>query len=254
MAATAKELCALAPELLPAEADILEMQPFKLDLGKRTVIFCLSGVGPINAALSMGFCLGLTAGTDAREAARVSAVLSVGLAGAFDLGLTPLASLCLVSEEIWPEYGLNDGVSVTARAFSFPLWHREDGQKIYDRIGLDSPGVLFGGSFLGGWQDKSLEQGSCLHLGKLDFFVARSLSVAGVTASKERLNQLRAAYHADLENMEGFAIAYACARAKIPCVEIRSVSNKVGPRSAEEKDFPRALMALGRILPGLGLL
>ena len=61
-------------------------------------------------------------------------------------------------------------------------------------------------------------------------------------------------YRAELENMEGFAVAYACARAGVPCVEIRAVSNKVGPRAADEKDFPGALAALGRILPALGLL
>ena len=49
------------------------------------------------------------------------------------------------------------------------------------------------------------------------------------------------------------AVAYAAARAGLPCLEIRSVSNKVGPRTAEEKDFPGALRQLGRILPALNL-
>ena len=54
--------------------------------------------------------------------------------------------------------------------------------------------------------------------------------------------------------MEGFAVAYACAREGIPCVEARSVSNKVGPRANDEKDFPGALRALTRVLPALNLI
>ena len=65
---------------------------------------------------------------------------------------------------------------------------------------------------------------------------------------------LRARYAAGLENMEGFAVAYACARMGIACVGIRSVSNKVGPRAQDEKDFPGALAALTRVLPALNLI
>ena len=81
----------------------------------------------------------------------------------------------------------------------------------------------------------------------------RSLSVAGVSASFARARDLQQRYHAELENMEGFAVAYACARAGVPCVEVRSVSNKVGPRQKDEKDFPGALEALAQVLPSLNL-
>ena len=74
------------------------------------------------------------------------------------------------------------------------------------------------------------------------------------TAVETALEDLRARYAAGLENMEGFAVAYACARMDIPCVGIRSVSNKVGPRAQDEKDFPGALAALTRVLPALNLI
>ena len=80
------------------------------------------------------------------------------------------------------------------------------------------------------------------------------LTVAGVTACADRVEDLRAAYAPLAESMEGFAVAYACARMGIPCVGIRSVSNKVGPRAHDEKDFPGALRALSRILPALNLI
>lgn len=119
-AATGRELAALAPALFP-EADALEeMRLIPMRLKGREALACVTGVGPLNAALALGHCLGRAAA----ENRPVTAVLNAGLAGAFDLDALPLRTLCLVREEIWPEYGLHDGRHVTARAFSFPLWRR----------------------------------------------------------------------------------------------------------------------------------
>ena len=239
-AATAAELAHAAPGLV-AEDALRELTPVPVRLKGREALFCVTGVGPVNAALALGFCFGLTsagAGADGGTGYRIGAVLNVGLAGAFDLEATPLCSLCVVEEEIWPEYGLNDGSSVTARAFSHPQWRKADGapEDVYDRLRLaDADAVA----------RREPAPGT--------FLPRRSLTVAGVSASFARAREMANRHRAELENMEGFAVAYACARAGVPCVEIRTVSNKVGPRAADEKDFPGALAALGGILPALGL-
>lgn len=242
-AATARELAAAAPALAPDPERLAEFRPVPARLKDRPALLCVTGVGPVNAALAMGFCFGLTSGWGNAGAAEdagvhIGAVLNVGLAGAFDLHETPLRSLCAVREEIWPEYGLNDGVSVTARAFGFPLWSRNDGapEDIHDRLPLAETAQV-------------ARRGTTPEA----FLLRRSLTVAGVSASFARARDLANRYRAELENMEGFAVAYACARAGVPCVEIRAVSNKVGPRAPGEKDFPGALAALGGILPALGL-
>lgn len=231
-APTAAELAALLPGI--AQEDEREMRLIPVRLKQGQALACVIGVGPVNAALAMGEALvgASNAGT------AVAAVLLAGLAGAFDLARLPLRSLCLVKEEIWPEYGLHDGTSVTARAFSFPLWRRaaRDGGDVYDRLPLAAPEAA----------------GLSPESGALEEVL--SLTVAGVSASLARAGELSRRYGADLENMEGFAVAYACARHGIPCVEVRSVSNKVGPRSREEKDFPGALRRLERVLPVLELL
>lgn len=230
-AATAKELNAAAPSLLPA--DIEEMRPMVLTLPHgREAIFMSTGVGPVNAALAIGHCLGLT------HANPIKAILLVGLAGAFDLERQPLCSIWRVNREIWPEYGLHDGTRVTARAFRFPLWKKADGTEIYESLELADL------SALAPWTGSRAQP---------DWEACPSLTVAGTTASFNRKNDLWNLWHADLENMEGFAVAYAAARAEIPCVEIRVVSNKTGPRSRAEKDFDGALEAMGEILPGLKL-
>jgi futalosine hydrolase len=228
-APTAAELAALLPGIAPEDAPEMRLIPARLKQGPA--LACVVGVGPVNAALAMGEAL-----TRAKSAGTpVAAVLLAGLAGAFDLARLPLRSLCLVREEIWPEYGLHDGASVTARAFSFPLWRRaaHNGGDVYDRLPLAVPETI-------GFSPKSGALAETL-----------SLTVAGVSASRARAGDLSQRYGADLENMEGFAVAYACARHGVPCVEIRSVSNKVGPRAKEEKDFPGALRRLAQALPAL---
>lgn len=211
------------------------MQIWPLRLKAGNALCCITGVGPINAALALGHVLSRAEA----EGTPIRAVLNAGLAGAFDLEANPLLSLCAVREEIWPEYGLHDGQSVTAGAFGFPQWQPPRGEPVRDRLALSGVEALaaFGAK--------------CAQDALTD---CRSLTVAGVSASFARAADLRGRYKADLENMEGFAVAYACARQGIPCVEIRSVSNKVGPRAREEKDFPGALRALAQVLPALNLI
>ncbi|MDR2572969.1 MAG: futalosine hydrolase [Desulfovibrio sp.] len=231
-APTAGELAALLPNA--ALESVKEMRPAPAQVKQGQALACVIGVGPVNAALAMGGAL-----AEARAAGTpVTAVVLAGLAGAFDLARLPLLSLCLVKEEIWPEYGLHDGTCVTARAFSFPLWRRDphDGEDVYDRLSLAEPGAA----------GFSLQNGLLAE--------CRSLTVAGVSASHGRAGDMARRYGADLENMEGFAVAYACARHGIPCIEARSVSNKVGPRAGDEKDFPGALRRLSLVLPALGVL
>lgn len=234
-AATSAELCALAPGLLAKLKAVPEMQPLQISIKSGEAIFLATGVGPINTALAMGLCFGLTHESTGSKTS-IDAVLYAGLAGAFDLGRTPLCTSWRVEREIWPEYGLNDGIRVTARAFSHPLWTKENGESVYEELTLARLDALPGAKF------------------KKDAFPAcASLTVAGVSASFARRQALWDIWHAELENMEGFAAAYVAARAGVPLVEIRVVSNKVGPRAQEEKDFDGALKALGDVLPDLNL-
>lgn len=232
-AATEEELRAIAPKILP---DVIEeMRPMAANLKHGAGIFMTTGVGPINAALAVGHCLGLTA----ESPQKVEAILNIGVAGAFDLEQTPLLSILRVKREYWPEYGLNDGSTVMARAFRFPQWKKTDGNDIYETLELDDLPAL------SKWTASRI---------KADWRACVSITVAGATAGFARKNDLWNTWHASLENMEGFAVAYVAARAEIPCVEIRAVSNKVGPRSKAEKDFDGAIAELDKILPALNLL
>ena len=101
-AATGKELAAAlgkrAPEGLAEARDDKPPRPFAVRLRQGPALACTTGVGPLNAAMTLGVVLA------SASAARtpVTATLNLGLAGSFDLEDLPLLSLCAVTTEIWP--------------------------------------------------------------------------------------------------------------------------------------------------------
>lgn len=229
---TAQELSALFPAIFPHSDKIPEMRPITGKPGGNEAFFLVTGSGPINAGISVGYALGETAST-----AEISAVICVGLAHSFNLEIAPLLSAWLVDKEIWPEYGLNDGIRVTARAFSTPLWKRNGQEDIYETIDL-----------------ASLEEiGVSAKAPAREWPRCSALTLAGATASFSRRDALWNYWHVPLENMEGFAIGYAAMRYGVPCAEIRVVSAKAGPRSREEKDTEGALAKLGDVMRDLRL-
>ena len=237
VSATSEELLALFPDdYKPSKELLCEYVPFPAPRGLfrhgKPVYCCLTGIGPINAAFAMGQAISLLK----NDSISIDHVLITGLAGSHDLERISLRSFCVVTEEIWPEYGLHDGNVVIAQAFRWPLWQNGPNGPVFDRVPLEGLELF----------DLSKKQAAL-------FTTCRALTVAGVSASFARTNMLWDRYHADLENMEGFSVAYACQRFALPCTEIRCVSNKTGPRKPDEKDFPGALQKLGILLHTLNL-
>ncbi|TDC75462.1 futalosine hydrolase [Streptomyces hainanensis] len=79
------------------------------------------------------------------------------------------------------------------------------------------------------------------------------LSVSTVTGTEERLAELAARHRgAAGEAMEGFGVACAAALHGVPMLEIRAVSNAVGPRDREAWRIPEALAALTAAFAAVG--
>ncbi len=199
------------------------------DTKERTHGVTISGVGPINASLTIGRSL--------HKLKKNTLVVNIGLAGSFDLQKAPLASSWRITKEIYPEYGLANSENVDAKALGFPQWKTPD-TIVWDQINLPE----------------------LLHLNETLRYcplqgVASSITVAGVTCCPSRAAKLSAPYkeHKEplLENMEGFSMALACARYGVPLLEIRTVSNLVGTRDAEFRDFEQAFNAMQGIVEHL---
>ena len=181
---------------------------------------CITGVGPVNAGIALGHMLAL--------GCEFTGVLNLGLAGSFDPARAHLGSCTLVTEEIWPEYGLFGDDGIDAPGLGFAQWEH-GGLRVVDRLSLRTA-----------LADLGLPRPA-------DAIPGISLTVAGVSADARRAGRLARRYRPLSENMEGFAVALACARQHIPCVELRIISNKVGSRAPEDRAFPLALAKLGSL-------
>ncbi|WP_027175677.1 futalosine hydrolase [Desulfovibrio aminophilus] len=218
VAATAKEMRgALGFLREPPEVESGREKLFVL--AGREIVPCVTGLGVVNAALALGRILSLPG---------IEGVANLGVAGAFDLRALPLGTVCVVRQEIWPEYGLLGPHGVDPRALGFALGEA-DGTTVWDRLDLHPR-----------------QAAARLDLGLSGLWPeAVSLTVSGVTGTPERAVELERSFRADVENMEGFALAYGCARVGVPFVEVRAVSNRVGSRPPVDWDLDLALSRLG---------
>lgn len=188
----------------------------RASLGNREMLVLVTGLSVINAALGLGRLL---------AAEPVTGVCNLGIAGSFDPGL-PVGAVAVATAECWPEYGVAGDSGVDAAALGRPLL---DEGNVTDRLDLDP---------------EASAQAMGLHL-STDWARGPGLTVSAVTATAGRTAELQERHGALTESMEGFALALGCRRAGLPFLEVRTVSNLVGP-GRESWDIRTALAALGR--------
>ncbi|MEU3055867.1 futalosine hydrolase [Streptomyces griseus] len=170
------------------------------------------GAGPAAAAAATAFAL--AAGASAPVP--YGLVVSAGIGGAFT-PLTPLGSLVVASDIVAADLGADtpDGfLPVTALGFG--------------RDRFAPPPALV--------RDVAAAAGAA---------AGPVLTVSTVTGTAERAAGLLAAHPGALaEAMEGFGVAEAATRAGVPVLELRAVSNAVGPRDRDAWRIGDALAAL----------
>lgn len=192
----------------------------------RRLLLLVTGIGPVNAAQSLGRALGATP--------TVAGVVNAGIAGSFDTARLPLLSVSVITEEVWPEFGLRTAEGVDPCGLGLPMGGTGSG-KVWNRLALDPVrnARAMDASLAGDW----------IH--------AKSVTVAGVSGSPDLAERLRLSLGSDVENMEGFALAWCCRREDVPFLQIRVVSNRVGSRKNEDWDIEAALQRIGSIFPVL---
>jgi futalosine hydrolase len=189
----------------------------------RECLLLVTGIGVVNAALALGSAL---------AGAEFCGAVVAGVAGTFLPDVYPVGSACFVKTEIWPEYGLKRAGGIDPEGIGFCLG-RAAGEDIWDRVGLETDLTKLG--------LKNPE----------NIDTAVSLTVSGVTGSAEGADVLLKKYDAGIENMEGFAVAYGCALKGLPVCEVRTISNLVGSRSAEDWNLGAAFGKLGSVCSSL---
>ncbi len=193
--------------LLTVAATEIEMKPLLARcVAGQDAVHCLSGVGPLEAAVSLTRRL-------AADHRRLRAVVNFGIAGAYrcrrqDGPEAQVLDICLAEREVFGDFGISFGNDTE------PL------------------GASAGAGCCDFVLDEALLRGArrILDSSSLGYHVGTFVTVAGASGTAARGASLQRRYRALCENMEGAAVARACREYALPLVEVRVISNLVEDR------------------------
>ncbi|MFD2672642.1 futalosine hydrolase [Marinicrinis sediminis] len=213
-----KERIRMHKRILVMAAVEAEAEAVKRGLGETSIFEVQTcGVGPIAAAASTARCL-------ARAEPSYDLVISMGIGGGF-AGQAPLTSIVVSDRIIAADLGAE-----TPEGF-IPLDEMGFGQTMIEADGPARSEIV-----------ARLEQHD------LPVRTGPVLTVSTVTGTASSTARLLARYpDAAAEGMEGFGIAQAARDQSVPVIEIRAISNVVGPRDRDAWRIPEALQQLERV-------
>jgi futalosine hydrolase len=178
-------------------------------LPRPHVEMLVTGVGPVEAAIATARAL---------ELSPPRFVVNAGIGGGFS-ARAKVGEAFAVETDYLAELGLEDGRPIP------PL---PGGAALVDRVESDA-GLL----------ETARRSGAR---------IASAITVATITTTASRAEALASRFEAEVEAMEGFAVLRAAAVAGIPAIELRGVSNIVGPREASGWDFDAGARAVTALL------
>ncbi len=188
-------------------------------ISNKQVSLVISGVGKVNAAHATTFLV---------LKYRPEIIINFGIGGAFpDRGIS-IGDTAVADREIYADEGI-----CLARGFSdmrftgIPLLKTSNGKEIYNEIKFNKDLLC---SVMNNLQKKG-------HPVKRGTFI----TVSTITATKDRADYLNKRYRPLCESMEGAAVAHVCLKHGVDCLEIRGISNFVGPRNRKSWDINAAV-------------
>ena len=188
----------------------------------QTVI--VSGIGPAQSAAAAAVALANK---------KYDTVISAGIAGGFAAA------------------GVNLGDIVIANRICFADLGAHSPEKFLDAQSLGWPGSTYDcpAATVADYAQRIRATGLMVHTGTI-------LTVAAATGTAARAAELYAKYNPIAEAMEGAGVAAACVRSSVlspqsSVLEVRAISNLVGPRDLKSWDIPRALASLATALEAL---
>jgi futalosine hydrolase len=207
----------LSPAVLVVVATAAEAESLGGLPGARVVV---SGIGAVNAGLAT-----LQAGLEEEP----SLIVSAGIGGAMPGRGVEIGDVVVASQAVAASLGAEDGKGfLDLREMGFPLWEMGTIQ-FFDRIPT--------------WA------GSANLAGAAGARFGPILTVDTVTGTQTSLERLASRYPDALaEAMEGSGVAQAALRLGVPFVEVRGISNLVGPRDRGSWRIGAALHALAAAL------
>jgi futalosine hydrolase len=206
-----KLLIVAATEL---EAETIEKKMWKEN--SHQVDFLITGVGMPSTTYSL---------TKRLSKKRYDLALNIGLAGTF-------------REEI------NIGEVVNVVTDCFADLGAEDGEKFLtiNQLGLfDEDKFPF-------WNGKLKTDEAQNHRSLTPLKNVKGITVNTVHGNETSIHRVIQKFHADIESMEGAAFIYVCLMEKIPCIQLRAISNRVEHRNRALWNIELALRNLNEVL------
>jgi len=178
-------------------------------VGSKEFDLLYTGVGMVATSFYLGRVLASN---------KYDRVINAGIAGSFDKDI-PLGTIVEVIEDQFSEMGAEDGANFLSM---LELELIEVDEFPY------KSGVL------------SNEQ----EVWNLTYPKVKSITVNKVHGSEERIEKTLNRLNPQVESMEGAAFFYACKIARIPCLQIRAISNYVERRNKASWDISLAIQSL----------
>lgn len=217
VAATPQELQGLLTEVDGLSQETVAGRPLYLgQLGALGIAAVVSGIGKANAAMATATAL---------QAVPAPWVLAVGVGGGYPGSGLEVGDLAVATVEIYGDEGVDTPAGWQGlEAIGFPVW-RGQGREYFGRLPTDTDG-------------SSSLAGAAAREGHV--VAGPFVTVSTVTGSAARAATLEERFASVCESMEGAAIAHAALVAGTRFVEVRGISNRVGPRQRADWQVGRA--------------
>ena len=183
-------------------------------IGNHTFEILITGIGSLSTAYWI---------TRAINNRRPDHMLQAGIAGSFSDAYAP-GSLVMISEEICGDLGVEE---------------QDHFKDVFD-MGLPQITTPYTGKGLVNIHTATWE--------KHNLPCVKAVTINEITTRTGRIQQLQQKYEAVVESMEGAAFHYVALMEKIPFLQLRAVSNRVGERDKSKWKMAAAIEHLNKKL------
>ncbi len=177
--------------------------------------FACTGIGMLATAIN-------TAKLIANDSPNL--IIQAGIAGAFNT-VDKLSKVVLVEHEIIGDLGVEENGE----------W-----KDLFD-MKFQQPNTF-------PYKKKKLTNPYIHNLNKLQLPIVTAVTVNEITTNSNRIELLQKKYNPAIETMEGAALHYIALDAKIPFLQIRSLSNYMGERDKTKWQLQKSIEQLNKIL------
>lgn len=200
----------------------------------KDIVYSVSGIGKTNVSHTATLLI---------QNYVPALIINFGVGGAYPSSGLKIGDIAVATKEIYIDEGvlLKNGFH-TLETIGIPLFNIRR-QKYFNEFPLDKKLCK-----------AALNSAKLITYAKSGIFA----TVSSCTGTKKRAEEISMKYNAICENMEGAAVAHLCCLYRIPCVEIRGISNIIEDRDTKKWDVrlasencQRAVMELLETLKNL---